>query len=311
MSAGLPLSGGVDQSTPSVTDFNQYAKLRAGAQANDPKALRAAAQQFEALFTQMMLKSMRATHFGDDLTGGQEGQVYQDMYDQQLSMHLSSGRGIGLADMLVRQLQQGQSATALPATPQTSAARGVQTTSTAAASGAGDSVSSADATAFVNSVQPYAQQAAQQLGVPARALIAQAALETGWGKHMPRDASGRSSFNLFGIKAGGAWQGDTVSTSTQEFSQGAMNTQTAQFRAYGSVAESFADYVHFLKSNPRYADALRSGSDTQSFAQGLQSAGYATDPDYARKITTVAYSAQVERALGSAVPHPASGTTSA
>ena len=149
---------------------------------------------------------------------------------------------------------------------------------------------------FVASIWPQAQQAARELGVNPRALVAQAALETGWGKRNIRRADGSSSNNLFGIKATG-WQGERVAARTHEFEGGVRRTETANFRAYRSVADSFGDYVRMLKTSPRYQQALRAGGDVHGFARGLQEGGYATDPSYANKIAAIANGPTVERAV--------------
>ena len=134
---------------------------------------------------------------------------------------------------------------------------------------------------------PHARAAAAQLGVDERSLIAQAALETGWGTSQPADASG-ASHNYFGIKAGSNWGGDRVASDTTEFTNGVAGTERAQFRAYGSVAENMSDYVRLIGSSPRYAAALNTGSDVRAFATALQRGGYATDPRYADKVVAVA-----------------------
>ncbi|AMJ56685.1 MULTISPECIES: flagellar assembly peptidoglycan hydrolase FlgJ [Stenotrophomonas] len=149
---------------------------------------------------------------------------------------------------------------------------------------------------FVASIWPHAERAARELGVDPRALVAQAALETGWGKrHIKRD-NGDSSHNLFGIKANG-WSGERATTGTHEYVNGQRRNETASFRAYGSMAESFGDYVRMLKTSPRYQAALSAGSDVRSFAQGLQRAGYATDPAYAAKIAAIAAGPTIGRAV--------------
>jgi flagellar protein FlgJ len=149
-------------------------------------------------------------------------------------------------------------------------------------------VSDAAKTNFVQDLWPQAQDAGQLLGVDPRHLIAQAALETNWGRNMPQDSAGRSSNNLFGIKASAGWSGSTVTSDTQEFQGGVATNTAAQFKAYATAAQSFQDYVALLRNNPRYSTALNTGSDLQAFATGLQRGGYATDPDYANKIAAVA-----------------------
>lgn len=149
---------------------------------------------------------------------------------------------------------------------------------------------------FVASIWGHAQQAARELGVDAKALVAQAALETGWGRKLIQRNGGGSSHNLFGIKASG-WSGERATTGTHEYVDGVRRNETASFRAYGSVADSFADYVKLLKNSPRYQNALQAGGDVRSFAQGLQKAGYATDPAYAAKIAAIAGGPTIERAV--------------
>ena len=289
-------------------DLGQLQSLRTAARAHDDTALRKSAQQFEALFTQMMLKSMRDALPGDT-TLGEQGDFYQGMYDQQLSLSLSSGKGMGLADLLVQQLTQaraasvpGADATKLPVSVTAAAA---STGKSAAANEPATAVDAdwppSDAQDFIEKIRPHAEKAAQALGVPARAIMAQAALETGWGKHIARDGDGKASYNLFGIKANKSWSGERVQTATQEFRDGAFASEQAAFRSYDSLAASFDDYVSFLKDNPRYLNALRADS-VQGFAQGLQKAGYATDPNYAGKIVGVAYGRNMSAALNAAAP---------
>ncbi len=149
---------------------------------------------------------------------------------------------------------------------------------------------------FVASIWGHAQVAADELGVDARALVAQAALETGWGKRQINHGDGRSANNLFGIKAAG-WSGERATVGTHEYVDGVRRNETASFRSYASPAESFADYVRLLKTNPRYQRALQAGTDVRGFARGLQQAGYATDPAYAAKISAIAGGPTIERAV--------------
>lgn len=295
--------------TDSITDFGQFNALRRGARANDEGAVRKAAQQFEALLTQQMLKSARAALPGDPLTGGGQTDFYQDLFDQQMAVHLSSGKGLGLADLLVRQLRGGDAAAAanarpdgaLSSTPVTSAAPAEAAAAAGASATRAASASGSDArSAFVQAIRPHAERAARELGVPARVLIAQAALETGWGRHALRGADGQPTFNFFGIKADKRWEGDEVRTTTTEYVDGQAQRQRADFRAYASAGEAFDNYVDFLKSNPRYAQALRHGGSAASFVHGLQQAGYATDPAYASKILRIANGPAMQLALGDA-----------
>ncbi|PPE74537.1 flagellar assembly peptidoglycan hydrolase FlgJ [Solimonas fluminis] len=332
----------------SVTDFGQFAGLKAQAREQDPAALQKAARQFESLMLQQMLKAMRAATPGDDALGGSEqGSFYRDMFDQQLAVQLSSGKGVGLADMLVRQLRMsqglGEGGSAVDTSLSSGAsifplslrergrgeglpAEGVEapsenaslTRAYGATSPQGRGKTDIDGInpplalktdetlsefrpktpqEFIDAVLPHAEKAARELGIPARVLVAQAALETGWGKHQIRHADGKASFNLFGIKADKSWDGDRVRTMTHEYEGGRMERQEAKFRSYGSIAESFEDYARFLKSNPRYEQALRHQGSAHQFAAGLQKAGYATDPSYAQKIMRIAYGPTVQAAL--------------
>jgi flagellar protein FlgJ len=197
--------------------------------------------------------------------GSDQVDMYQGMMDDQLAVQLSQGKGLGLADMLIRQLGQG----------------GVGAASAPADAPAG--ATSAQQRQFIDEVMPHATAAARELGVDARAIVAQAALETGWGTSKPADSNG-DSHNLFGIKASGGWQGRAVAADTTEYVAGEAGTERARFRAYGSVAESVSDYVHLIRDNPRYSAALGTGSDVRAFANALQRAGYATDPEYANKL---------------------------
>lgn len=245
-----------------ANDFKQFAALRRGAAVGDPETLRAAAKQFESLFTKMMLESMRSASFGDPMFGSDQGDMYQDMADDQLAVQLSQGKGLGLADMLIRQLSGGAGTAPAPdtrvATPE-------------------------EREQFISKLLPHATEAARELGVDPRNLIAQAALETGWGRSQPADSN-----NLFGIKAGASWNGVSVQANTEEFAGGVSQRVDADFRAYGSARDSVQDYVRLIRDNPRYANALNTGGDVQAFADALQRGGYATDPDYARKLVAVA-----------------------
>ncbi|MES2683245.1 MAG: glucosaminidase domain-containing protein [Pseudomonadota bacterium] len=244
----------------------------------DEATIRKVAQQFEALLTQQVLKSSRATALGDDLMGGSGLDLYKDMFDQQMAQQISS-KGLGLADVLVQQLRGFK----LPTTasldtklPAATTAAPVATAAVAATPALSDRV-----TSFVKNIWQQAEQAAKALGLPTEAVVGHAALETGWGAHQP----GGGSNNLFGIKADRRWQGDKVTASTTEMDGGRTRTEQAAFRSYDSAEDGFKDYVRFLKTNPRYAEAIKAGSSAQEFAQGLQKAGYATDPQYAEKLT--------------------------
>jgi peptidoglycan hydrolase FlgJ len=260
-------------------DFQGLASLKNDAKAQAPTALKEAARQFESLFTQMLLKSMREANksFGEDsLFGSDQADMYQDMFDDQIAMQMSKGKGLGLADMLVRQLQGGVgSAAQAPATTASSATADPQPLS-------------ASKDDFLRTLRPHAEQAAREIGVDPDALLAQAALETGWGRSVPCNAQGECSFNLFGIKAGSQWSGATVSVPTLEFESGVAVRKVERFRAYDSPADSFRDYAALIRDSARYASARGAGDNVEAFAAALQQGGYATDPNYAQKIAAVA-----------------------
>jgi flagellar protein FlgJ len=262
-------------------DFQGIASLKNDAKAQSPTALKEAARQFESLFTQMLLKSMREANksFGEDsLFGSDQADMYQDMFDDQIAMQMSRGKGLGLADMLVRQLQGGVGAK--------SQSEEAAATSKAGAATATPVASSKDD--FLRTMRPHAEQAAREIGVDPDALLAQAALETGWGRSVPCNANGECSFNLFGIKAGSQWSGATVNVPTLEFESGIPVRKVERFRAYDSPADSFRDYAALIRDSSRYASARGAGDNVAAFASALQQGGYATDPNYAQKIAAVA-----------------------
>ena len=249
-----------------ATDFNQLASLRAEAANQSPGTLRKAAQQFESLFAQMLIKNMRATSLGDGVFDSDQSRFYRDLFDQQIAVELSSNGSLGIADLMVRQLGG-------PAAHENR----IETKPIAA-----------DAREFAEAVWPHIQKAARELNVSPRGLLAQTTLETGWGKYVPAFPNGESSFNLFGIKAGKNWQGRKVMANTLEYEDGLPAKQRAAFRAYDSIAESVADYTDLLRNGPRYAEVLKHGGTPEGFATQLQRAGYATDPSYAAKVRGLA-----------------------
>jgi peptidoglycan hydrolase FlgJ len=271
-------------------DFSGLEGLKGALKADDPQAIRAAAQQFESLFTNMMLKSMREAKLGQGLGDSQESDLYQDMYDQQVSLQMAQGKGIGLADMLVQQLTRNSAAKAAAPPPASAPAQNT----------VGSNAAAADAIGFVKKLEPYAEQAASQLGVSSDTLIAQAALETGWGQHIPASGNGATSFNLFGIKAGSGWNGEAVDARTTEYSAGAAHSVSQPFRAYGSVQQSVDDYVSLLRGSSRYQQALGTGANVSAFAGALSRGGYATDPAYVQKLQATVASVRALRAAAAA-----------
>jgi flagellar protein FlgJ len=259
---------------------------------DDPKAAAAgAAKQFEALLMQQLLKAMReASPPSEGPLSSDAQKTWTGMFDREIAAKIA-GRGIGLASALQKQIERqiaarGGSSPVEAAPAKTSAApltshsvvSTVASTASRASSGIADTVRR-----FADEVRPHAEAAAKKLGVSADWLIAQAGLETGWGRHQPKNADGTPSHNLFGIKAGSKWSGTQALAATLEVVNGVAQPVVAAFRAYSSVADSFKDYAKLL-GGARYAAAVGNASDAKSFAAGLQNAGYATDPAYARKL---------------------------
>lgn len=303
------------------TDFNGLAALKTQARKESPEALKETAKQFEAIFLNSVLKSMREAKLADGIMDNDQSQFYRDMYDQQLAVHLSGSPGVGLADLIVKQLSHEErdpnekleledylnrsSASLKPLSGQRQAVDG-PVKPKAAASDPVDESRAVDepveidsslknepalpitsAQAFVEQLQPYAEQAAKELGVEPRVIMAQAALETGWGRSLIKDGNGGSSFNVFNIKADKSWQGKQAQVSTLEFEEGVAKKVNAGFRSYSSFQQSFQDYVSFIKTNPRYQNALKQVGNAERYMHELQRAGYATDPNYADKVMSI------------------------
>lgn len=286
-------------STAVFNDLGSLNSLRARANGDDQSgALSEAAKQFEAIFLNMMLKQMREASFGDPLFDSSASDSYQSMFDQQLALNLSASGSLGIAALIERQLGGQLPAEAANANPFSSfafvAPRPAEIAEPAATVPGNSSlteVPAADTPAtfssaedFVETIWPHAEKAAAELGIPAATLVAQAALETGWGQHMMTHTDGRPSYNLFGIKADQRWDGDRVSIQTTEYRDGVVQRERANFRSYDSLEQGFADYVNFLKGSPRYTEALNSQGSARDYLINLQQAGYATDPSYASKI---------------------------
>ena len=296
--------GGADLSSKFALDVHGVNQLRLDAKQSSPEALKQAAQQFEAVFMNMLMKSMREAAPQDGMFDSEQTRMYTSMLDQQLTQRMAS-RGIGLADVMVRQLStalnvppavEGE-AQGLPLNPPQESAyplradapiRGMESSVPTAASPAARSGDvPAHVESFVQRLLPHAQAASATTGIPARFMLGQAALETGWGKAEIRGADGANSHNLFGIKAGAGWSGRTVDIVTTEYVNGKPQKQVETFRAYDSYADSFRDYANLLRGNARYQNVIAQGRDAAGFAHGLQQAGYATDPAYAQKLMGV------------------------
>lgn len=255
-------------------DSQSLNKLKLQAKQAPDQALKAAAKQFEAVFLNMMLKSMRDATPQDGEFDSEQTKMFTGMLDQQLAQSMSS-RGVGLAEVMVKQLSRNQQA-ASPSAP-----------AAPAAMHAVPSAYKADVQqSFIDKLRVPAEQASRSTGVPAHLILGQAALESGWGKREIKMADGSNSYNLFGIKAGKDWKGKVAEVATTEYHNGVASRQVQRFRAYGSYAESFQDYAKLLNNNPRYS-GVTGQEDAKVFAQGLQQAGYATDPHYADKLAGV------------------------
>jgi peptidoglycan hydrolase FlgJ len=258
-------------------DQRNLAALRSQAAA-DPKAVvREAAKQFEALFMQELLKSMRASTLATGTLENEGSRLGTEMLDQQLATQMTGLPG-GLADAIARQLERQMLPNAGPASGSTKLPAPAEPLTRIPGKGAA---------AFIDKHLDAADKAAAASGIPAAFMIGQAAHETGWGRSEIRRVDGSASFNLFGIKAGPDWKGAVAEVGTTEFVNGQAQKVSAKFRAYASYEESFADYARLISASPRYKEALAAGSNVQAFASGLQRGGYATDPAYADKLARV------------------------
>ena len=355
------------QNADVYTDFNGLAKLKNEAKAKTPEAILEVAKQFESVFVGMMLKSMRQVKLAEGILDNNQSEFYRDMYDQQLSIHLAGERGIGLSDLIVKQLSPDQSATVvrgqkiadyerqlLSRKPVESKLDDVTVEPKGENLGLLEEIESTEenpfwagfskifeksdveeaiqrphsildqapakpldfvdqqkteqvqiktglesqlhnqdnrriysAEDFVNRLRPYAEIAAKELGVEANVLLSQAALETGWGKSVIKASDGSSSYNLFNIKANKSWKGAQQKVETIEYKDGVARKEMAGFRAYSSYQESFNDYVNFIKTNPRYRTAIKMAGKPERYMRELQQAGYATDPNYAKKVMKI------------------------
>lgn len=269
-------------------------KAKAGRNPDDLDTLKQVASQFESMFTQMLLKAQRDAGFGDPLFDSSAMDFYKDMHDKQLSLHMAENGGVGLADMIVAQLSRGK-------VPETSASdASVEGYFSAPVMRAPMLIKQEQtwggAQEFVEQLRPHAQRGAEALGVDPEFIMAQAALETGWGQSVPADGRG-TSFNVFGIKAQSDWSGERIWSKTLEYSDEQFESVREPFRRYQSLGDSVDDYVNFLQQNPRYQDALKAATQgAEAFAQALGKAGYATDPQYAEKIIGVMQSKQLQSA---------------
>ncbi|RQS64203.1 flagellar assembly peptidoglycan hydrolase FlgJ [Burkholderia sp. Bp8963] len=322
MAANLPDANDLTQRF--ALDVQGFDALRAQAKQSPQAGAKLVAGQFDAMFTQMMLKSMRDATPDGGLFDSHTSKMYTSMLDQQLAQQMSS-KGIGVADALMKQLMRnahlGAGADAATEAGADAGAGGFGAAGSeggmvamnamakayanaaanngALANGRGYSAGSAltppvkgasgvaDADAFVDRLAAPAQAASATTGIPARFIVGQAALESGWGKREIRAADGSTSYNVFGIKAGKGWSGRTVAALTTEYVNGTPRRVVAKFRAYDSYEHAMTDYANLLKNNPRYAGVLSASRSVEGFAHGMQKAGYATDPNYAKKLISI------------------------
>lgn len=313
------------QNADVYADFNGLANLKNQARKDSPEALQEVARQFEAIFLSNVLKGMRDAKLADGVMDNDQSKFYNELYDQQLAVHLSGKPGVGLADLIVKQLSHDQpdnekleienylnrsagtqkiissyphakqkvgDAYPMPADGRVVINAYIQDSSplnemTEIPLKDDHALPIQSAEDFVRQLHPYAEQAAKELGVEPKVILAQAALETGWGRSLIKNSNGSNSFNLFNIKADKSWQGKQAQVPTLEFEQGIAKKVNAGFRSYASFQESFQDYVAFIKNNPRYGDALKQAGNGERYLHELQRAGYATDPNYANKVMSI------------------------
>jgi flagellar protein FlgJ len=278
------------------TDISGLAALKKDP--GSPQAIGAVAQQVEALFLQMMLKSMRDANIGGE-PDSNETSMYQDMFDKQVALAISQHQDLGISALLKRQISGSTAPTTLPgAIPTAAPAAPIKAAAAAAATTAASPTASAPSpTQFVNQILPTIRRAAAALGVNPLGLLAQAALETGWGHRMPRTADGAPSLNMFGIKAGEEWGGARATADTVEFNNGVATQRRSAFRAYGSIEESVSDFANLLKNSPRYHDAIAAGGNAQAYIESIGKSGYASDPEYANKLNQILNSDTLRNAL--------------
>lgn len=309
---------------PSSVDLQGLTDLRHRAAREDPGALAEAAVQFEALFIGLMLKTARDASLSGGIFDGQESRQYLELMDQQVALELAKSGGFGLGKMIVEQLGSRPGTTPEGDAPQrttaTVAPRGLEhfpaglppslrprasaavpaAPIASTATDAGDSPAAGSGSApesFVARFLDDATDAARKLGIEPRLLLAQAALETGWGSAAPQHANGQPTNNLFGIKAGASWAGARAAQWTIEHSAGGAERKREEFRAYPTSTASFADYVDLISGSPRYSAALEQGADAEAYVRAVTAAGYATDPSYGEKWLSIYRGDRLNRAV--------------
>lgn len=297
--------GRADLTDKLAFDSKGLDELKQSARNNSPDALKAAAKQFEALYMNMMLKSMRQAGGQDGPFDNEQSRMYTSMLDQQLSQTMAS-KGIGLAEVLMRQLSNNAANQILQAGDD-----GQRNQSNSQSNSHSNSIGIDSYLAHLKSEQKiesvgkstgsnaphvqefqqklsaHAEQASLETGIPAKFMLGQAALESGWGKHEIKAMDGSVSHNIFGIKANSSWKGKTVDVLTTEYVNGNALRKVEKFKTYDSYGDAFKDYANLLTKNPRYKEVIANAKDASGFAYGLQKAGYATDPQYAEKLSRI------------------------
>ena len=261
-----------------AADARTLNNLNALAGKDGKSAIKETAKQFESLFMQEILKSMREASMKSGLVDNQESDLGTQLLDQQWSQMMTGMRG-GLSEMIEKQLSQQIGPAAVAGGGGSTPAKNPLGGRFAALGGSGGQAH------FVAQHTQAAEQVARETGIPSGFMIGQAGHETGWGKSEIRNPDGSPAFNLFGIKAGPGWKGKVAEVTTTEYVNGQPQKVVAKFRAYDSYADSFRDYARLVGNSPRYAEAMNNLHSAQAFASGLQRGGYATDPQYAAKLS--------------------------
>ena len=305
-----------DLSGKLAIDANGLNALKTASKSNSPESVKAVSSQFEAMFVNMMLKSMRDATPQDGMFDNEQTKAFTSMLDQQLSQKIAS-HGIGLAEILTRQLTKGPTTAKDPtaaldanAAKKSGAVNSTDSEIGGANLDASKSQSLKDspnvnkafapsnhtlsnhtlsdaAASFKDMVASHAEQVSRETGIPAHFMIGQAALESGWGKREIKGLDGTPSNNLFGIKATSSWKGKVVEAVTTEYVNGVKQKRIEKFRAYDSYAETFKDFANLMQSNPRYTNVMANLDNVSNYAKAIQQAGYATDPNYASKLISV------------------------
>ena len=291
MALSLPSSSSFDTSNALAADARSLDRLKFAA-GDSPQATREAAKQFESLFMREMIKSMREATMKSGLLDSAQGDLSTDLLDQQLSVQMSGQPG-GLSEAIARQLSMLMGGSALQSSSPSTlslAAPGLRTPAAAPAASPSEPAPKGRDD-FVQHLSATAERVAQDSGIPASFMLGQAGHETGWGKSEIKNADGSSSFNLFGIKASKGWTGKVAEVTTTEYIDGTPRKVVAKFRAYDSYEDSFRDYARLINNSPRYEKARAQTDSATAYAAALQKAGYATDPQYARKLSGAIQSA--------------------